>query len=93
MTEVLSVVTEKNVVETILPNGLNFTLIFPRSDKRKVICRRINKGSVITLHRNLFKNTVEFPFVDPIYGDCPVDVYVECGNGRNVLTKVTYIWG
>lgn len=90
---ILSVVSTKNVIETILPNGQNFIVLFPQDDKRKVICRRINKESVITKRETIFKNYVEFPFVDPIYGDSPVDVYVQVGNGKNVLTKITYIWG
>lgn len=90
---VVSIVSTKNVIETILPNGQNFIVVFPRGDEGKVICRRINKGCVITQKQTLFRNYVEFPFVDPMYGDCPVDVYVQVGNGTNVLTKITYIWG
>lgn len=90
---ILSVVTTKNVCETVLPNGEHFVVLFPKTDDRKVICRRIGKNCRITKHQYLFNGKADFPFVDRMDGPVPVDVYVETGRKQNGLTKVTYIWG
>ena len=93
MAQVMSVVTMRNVCETVLPNGEHFVVLFPKTDNRKVICRRIGKNCRITKQQYLFNDKADFPFVDKIDGEIPVDVYVETGKRTNGLTKVTYIWG
>lgn len=92
-TQVMSVVTTKNVCETVLPNGEHFVVLFPKSDERKVICRRIGKSCRITKQQYLFNGKADFPFVDRMDGIIPVDVYVETGRRNNGLSKITYIWG